>query len=188
MRKLAFAVVFGILATAPALAVNILSNPGFESGSLSPWFQAQDFGGPENWNVQSNIVHSGSFAATDVGNKLIYQAITPTPTSMITEVSFWIRNMDSGALINAVQLDYSDSTSSQFIITETNTDWQQFNVTSSLTSGKTLVGFGIWGFLGGGAGEDRTYLDDAVINAVPEPATLAAIGIGAAALLRRRRR
>lgn len=43
----------------------------------------------------------------------------------------------------------------------------------------------IW--VGGGLG-DRAFYDNYTVNAVPEPATLAALGLGAAALLRRRRK
>lgn len=188
MKRFFFIAAGIAVATTPAFAVNILSNPGFETGTLNPWFQLQDFGGAENWNVSNADAHSGSFSATDVGNKEIFQSITPTATSAITEVSFWIKNLDSGAHVNAIDFNYSDSSVGEFIFFESTSDWEHFDMTSNLAAGKTLVGVGIWGFSGGGADEDRTRLDDAVVNVVPEPMTLVALGIGAAGLIKRRRK
>lgn len=66
-------------------------------------------------------------------------------------------------------------------------------MTSDLDPGKELVGFSVFGYSGGGGAEDRTFLDDAVINVdttarVPGPASLLLLGLGIAALgvIRRR--
>src|SRR5205085_1450320 len=77
------------LPTTGAQATNILANPGFESGALAPWFQSSDFcSSPapcENWNVTNSDAHSGTFSATDVGNKEIRQnfAAIPEPSSLL---------------------------------------------------------------------------------------------------------
>jgi hypothetical protein len=47
---------------------DLLVNGGFETGALTPWFQARNFGGTENWNVTSAVSHSGTFSATNVEN------------------------------------------------------------------------------------------------------------------------
>lgn len=94
-----------------ALAVNILVNPDFESGALSPWYQAADYGGGEDWNVTSADVHSGQYSVTDAGNKLIAQDFAAVPVSLIFEASFWLRNND--ASINTVYFRYSDNTTEE---------------------------------------------------------------------------
>ena len=54
-------------------AGEVLTNPGFETGSLGPWFVGRNFGATENWNVTSTVSHSGTFSATDVGNQELEQ-------------------------------------------------------------------------------------------------------------------
>lgn len=174
------------VATTPALAVNILSNSGFETGSLAPWYQGADYGGPENWNVTSADAHTGTFSATDVGNKMIRQDFAPVATSLVTNVSFWLKNPD--VVINAFVLFYDDSTEGSGLLFATSADWTFFDVTGSLAVGKNLVGVGVWGYSGGGAGEDRTYVDDYVVDVVPEPASMSVIGLGIAAFAARRKR
>jgi hypothetical protein len=100
----------GVLCLGQAQAAQILSNPGFESGSLSPWFQDRDFGGVEAWNVTSSDAHSGTFSATDVGNKEIRQNFAAIPTSLITDISFWAKHPDASVTALFVDLFYSDST------------------------------------------------------------------------------
>ena len=58
-----------VLSVSSLFADEILVNPGFETGALSPWAQARSFTGPEDWNVTSADTHTGEFSATDIGNK-----------------------------------------------------------------------------------------------------------------------
>jgi hypothetical protein len=62
-----------------ACGYNILSNGGFESSTLSPWYQSADYSGSENWNVTSAAAYTGAYSATDLGNKLIEQDFAPVP-------------------------------------------------------------------------------------------------------------
>lgn len=188
MKRLILVALGVACCTAPAFAFNVLSNAGFETGSMAPWFQSQDFGGPENWNVTNAVAHSGSFSATDVGNKEIRQNFAAISGSSITNIDLWVRNMDSGALINFVTLYYSDNTSDGTLIFESSTDWENHNFTSLLNTSKNLVGIGVFGFQGGSGAEDRSYVDDFRIDAVPEPATMSVLALGAAFLARRRRK
>jgi hypothetical protein len=142
--------------------VNILENPGFETGSLDPWYQLNDFGGPENWNVTDADAHTGAFCATDVGNKLIVQDFDPTPVADILETSFWIKQPEIA--ISAVYFAYSDGSSAENLVFLTTADWQFFDVTGLLAPGKNLTTFGLYGYIGGGEDEDRSYVDDWTVS------------------------
>ncbi|MFJ3230584.1 carbohydrate binding domain-containing protein [Streptomyces sp. NPDC086787] len=72
-----------------AQAANILTNPGFESGGLSPWTCSGNLG-----SVVSSPVHGGSRAlagaATDSDNAQCAQTITVKPDTAYT-LSGWVR-------------------------------------------------------------------------------------------------
>lgn len=182
MRKVLFALV--ILVASSAFATELLVNGDFESGVLSPWYNARNFcsGTCVPWNVNSNNPHSGSFSAMDEGNIELRQDFAPTPGSMINNVSFWV-NSESG--VDAVDFFYTDNSDEEFVVFPTANTWTQENVTSDVNTGKTLMGFSIWG-----SGPNHiTYVDDASITATPEPGTLVMLTggiVAAAAGLRRK--
>ncbi len=179
MKKAILLAVGLIVVASPALAVNILGNPGFETGALPPWYQKADFGGPENWNATTADKHSGEWSATDVGNKLIAQDFAAVPVADILLASFWLRNVD--ASINAVYFEYSDTTTEENIWFPTG-GWDYIDATGWLDAGKSLVSFGVYGVIGGNT--QRTYVDDWTLDVIPEPTTL--VLLAAAALFRRR--
>ena len=76
-----------LLASGPAEAANLVSNPGFESGSLSPWTCS---GG----SVVSSPVHSGTKAVqgnvTGSDFAQCSQTVTVVPSTAYT-VSAWVR-------------------------------------------------------------------------------------------------
>jgi hypothetical protein len=151
-----------VLTSTAFAQVNILENAGFETGSLDPWYQLNDFGGPENWNVTDADAHTGSFSATDVGNKLIVQDFPATPTSDILEASFWIRQPEIA--ISAVYFAYSDGSFEENLIFLATADWEFYDMTGSLDAGKNLTTFGLYGYIGDGKDEDRTNVDDWTVS------------------------
>ena len=127
------------------------------------------------------------------------------------ELSFWTRSTDGHTFPDRLQIrmstagastnvgttatDVGDFTTLMLDINPTySTDypdvWTQFSVTVAGLGGPTDGRFAFRYFVenGGPSGSNSDYIgiDAAQYEAVPEPATLAALGLGAAALLRRR--
>jgi hypothetical protein len=182
MKRFVFTLALAALLTGSAFAGELLVNGGFESGVLSPWFNARDFCGVNcvPWNVNTMNPHSGMFSAMDVGNIELRQNFTPTPASMITSVTFWV-NSTAGA--DAVDFFYTDNSDEEFVVFSTPGVWNFEDVTADLDPGKTLSGFSIFGADPG----FTTFFDDASIMAnvatTPEPGTLVMLGSGALGLL-----
>jgi len=142
-----------------------LSNAGFESGALSPWFQDSVVSGGEDWNVWSEDAHSGAFSATNTGNKEIRQnLVDPVPTDSITEMSFWLRHPDPGGGQAAFVTLFYEEGSTGFIVNTSGTDWQFFDVTESLQPGQMLVAFSVYGNSVGDPEFTRTELDDVTLS------------------------
>jgi hypothetical protein len=185
-----------VLIAADAHAENILINPGFETGSLAPWFQNRNLcSGPcADWSVTSSDSHSGAFSAMDVGNLELQQNISPTPTSQISQVSYWLKHPDGGRLPVDVVFYYSDGTvdehgGEQFTTTA---NWSFFDWTSDLKPGKVLTGLSLFGYnISPPGSTEETFLDDVTIDTVaPEPGSLVLLtgGLSAFLILNHRRK
>ena len=163
---------------ASANAANVLVNPGFETGTLSPWFA--NGGVP---TVSNADPHSGTFSAAALGSDSIRQNFAPVATSDITEVSVWIKRPPFQ--FNQYSFYYSDNTSSTHLIQGNSSNYDQFNLTSNLTLGKSLNGFSIFGTSPG-----PSFMDDFTIDVIPEPSgalVVLTVLAGAAVHPRRRR-
>ena len=176
----------------PATATNVLVNPGFETGSLTPWYQGNDFSSGTNWFVTNVDSQSGTYSAEDTGNKELRQDFAGVLGSTIDQVSFWARHPNEGT-DSALAYDfyYSDNTSAEFLVNLVGLDWNFFDVTAQLNTTKTLVGFSIYGNSLGDPPVTRA--DNFVIDVaggVPEPGTWAMmmLGFGVTGLVMRRRR
>lgn len=178
------------LGVGEARAAQILLDPGFESGALSP-----------NWIPNTNgvvttsaNVHSGAYAVQSGANTYFEQAIASTPTAQITELSFWLQQ-DTGAFA-MVHLIYSDASSENVVINDPATGWFHADITSDLDSGKALTAF--WVFGASSLGVPDTTFDDFVLDvteaqAVPEPVSVGLmltgiLGVTGARMAKARRR
>ncbi len=161
-------------------AGEILINPGFETGSLGPWFA--DFGSPV---VTTDEAHTGLFSVAAFGDESIRQNFAPVATADISVVSFWVKRLDGP--FDQYSFYYDDATSEDLLVSGSSDDWTFFDVTAELDAGKNLIGFSIFGTTSGPA-----YLDDFSIQStgvIPEPssAILAGVGVLSLALAARRR-
>lgn len=171
----------------PALAVNILTNPGFETGVLAPWFQDRNFSPtePEDWNVTGADAHSGAFSATVVGDKEIRQNFAAVPTDNIIEISFWLKQPELPVVdFSSVSVFYEDGSSDSDALFGGVRDpqgWAFVEATSLVAPGKNLIAFSVFGI----SGEFRTFLDDVKVETaqVPEPGTFVFLVVGVAALV-----
>ena len=188
-----------ILAVAVALVVpaaladtELLSNPGFETGNLSPWTVGRtEFcsGTCVNWAVENSVVHSGTYAVGNTGNIELVQMFAATPGAEITNVSIWANNLDSG-IVHAVDFFYTDGSDEEFQVANPcdSGNWCRLDATSLVNPSKVLNGISWWG-----ASPDYvSYFDDASVTfgvPVPEPGSLVLLAtglLGAAGSIRRK--
>lgn len=168
---------------APASAANVLTNAGFESGSLAPWTSLN------TPFVTSAEARSGTYSVAAFAADQIRQDFAAVATSLVSEVSIWVKRQ--GGPFDSYAFYYDDNTSQNFLINGIGQgdDWLYFNLTSNLAAGKNLNGFSIFGTSPGPA-----YFDDVLIDVgggvVPEPATWAVLVLGFGVMggaMRRRR-
>jgi PEP-CTERM motif len=167
-------------------AANILQNPGFESGDLSPWYQDRAFNVTEDWNVTADDSYEGNFSATVAGAGELRQDIPPTLVADIVEFSLWVRHpLDSLRPVSVIFFA-TDGFYQQNVVNLT-TDWEFIDDPMSFVpDDATVIGISISGFSDNAEGEDRTYIDDVRLIVVPEPASLGLLLVGVGAMVWRR--
>jgi hypothetical protein len=150
----------------------VLLNSGFEDGVLDPWFQGRVASGGEDWHVTNADAYSGTFSATNTGNKEIRQNFAPISTADIRELSFYAKHVGPGVDMSVIFfiLPGPDSNLNTSVKTTTSGAWQKFDVTSVLNTNAILIGFSVYGN-SAGPNFTRTYLDDVTIVLVPEPSS-----------------
>lgn len=204
MRKMsAFVATALLLATGgSSYALNVLENPGFETGGIEPWTHTKFFefpGDPEPeelWIASTENPHGGQYCARGWGSRLLFQQeFEPMEVGGITEFSCWLRqdnNVDLG--INLLFDDPNDGQPGIGMLLDMyleSTDWCYYDgladlqisaqmAAEALGDGCRLIGVGI-----NGTSATYTYVDD--WSLIPEPTCLALLSLVGLIGLRRTR-
>ncbi len=133
---------------------NILQNPGFETGELSPWTSA-------GWTVINSDFHSGAYSAQGVTNIWIRQDFTPVDVTTINAVSVW-EKQPSGTAFAAIDLIYSSDADYDEFLLNPGRDWTFIDLTSRLRASGNLSAIRFWSYSGGG--DQITRIDDVVVD------------------------
>ena len=185
--------ILALVAVAGAANAQIL-NGGFETGDLSNWIVNGTNPSPVVTNVSP---HTGSFAAllgTDTGGEPLgdgsmYQSFAVGGGG--GTLSFWTKKFTTDSISFDWQDAYIQSNIGVTLATIfhdcATSDWTQWTVNMAPYAGQTVrLEFLVHQ---DGFGDDTSMrVDDVTFNAVPEPASMAALGLGAVALIRRRRK
>ena len=135
----ALAVLSGALGSSAGAAANLLANPGFESGSLSPWTCDAGTGA-----VTTASAHSGSYslagAPTDADDAQCTQTVAVQP-----DTSYTLSGYVEGAYVYLGATGYTDDW------TPSATSWQQLSTTFTTGSSTTSITVYIHGWYAQGA-------------------------------------
>jgi hypothetical protein len=155
----------GLTEDAAPGGVNLLKNPSFETGSLSPWAVGRNFCSSPcmPWFVSRQFPQMGRYDAADEGNIEMVQNFTATSTSSLSRVAFYDRH-PAGSEPTAADFFYTDGTDDEFVAFTTNTGWDAIDLTADLAAGKMLDGFSIFGFSSTGSINQNTFVDNATIH------------------------
>jgi hypothetical protein len=138
---------------------NVLTNPGFEFGSLPPWTT-------DNWTVTNTDYYSGVYCAQDYQNHWVRQDFTPVLVTDINSISMWERQ-PSGPAFAAVDFFYGPSDFDEFLVAPGD-PWTFIDLTGFLRSTGSLQAIRLWGY--SGPQPELTRVDDVTIDVVGTPA------------------
>jgi hypothetical protein len=167
-----------------AYGTQLLTNPDFETGLISPWTNDNSVQAG-SWTITSTGCHGGTYCVTEVGDVGLVQTFSPISTAAVTSVKFWIdpTNMITVALL------YQGGGVDNFFFVPTGGQvgvWSQIDETANLRSSGQLIGIEVLGFSGG-----ATKLDDfSILATAPEPGAfwLLATGLGMIGGMARRKK
>lgn len=167
-----------------AAAQNLVVNGGFETGDFTNWTVTRA-PGPRTLNVRSTLPRSGSydaaFGAIDDQPDTISQSILTIPGRTYS-MQYWLEDGDSLFPLHKSFTATFGTQSQTFGATQDAYVFHSLGFTATSTS--TVLSFAGYNY------SSYYLLDDVSVflAPVPEPASIAALGIGALALVRRRKR
>jgi len=170
-RILTICLAFGFLAVASPSQANIVSNPGFEAGNLSPWVVTAGAVYVDGSSPPYLDVHSGLWAAgfaPGYPTDTLVQNLTTIPGHNY-DVNFWLDNT-FGSVPLVVKFGGTTLISPPNPLPNT-AGYQDFNEIVTATSTTTALSFSV-------VPQDLSLyqpsLDDVSVTPVPEPTTIIA--------------
>jgi hypothetical protein len=157
------------LATVTVSATEIISNGGFETGSLTPWVSSDN-----GWTVTDATSYGGTYSAVSGGNYGLVQSLDYVLTTSINDISFAAST--NSMVIVFRYLAFSNwgasLTSSETVIYGENS-WKNYNINSSLYRGNVLNGYLLYsiGFYGTGYLDNVSVTTGPIFAGVPETST-----------------
>jgi hypothetical protein len=187
-------VALSIFAVASLSSANLVVNGGFEDG-LNGWTPVfapdkvlnttQAYAGASALKLLSGTNPDQSYSFG-----IIEQDIADVAVADLTDFSYYTinaddsPNLDAGVAVTVIFDDFSGVT----IYNTSSSEWQQQSVLTELQadySDKIIDRFQLFETW---AGDYNVAVDNVSIEAVPEPASMAVLGLGLAAVAKRRRR
>ena len=161
--SIAACLLYGITAN----AVNVTTNPGFESGTTG-WFA---FGGG-SLSAPTTLPHTGTLSALMQNRTQTYQGVAQSFAGVMTPgvtytISAWVRLVSGGNQPVMLTIQKSDGSGTGYMqvaaATATSTGWTQLIGSYTLTVSGTLTNLTL--YLEGPAGGVSYYADDFVVDA-----------------------
>lgn len=170
-----------------AVAGNIVLNCGFETGDLTDWTSGGgNFVENTGYADPVGVVHSGNFGLSYgwVGSMSPLSQTLATNIGSTYDVSFWLNS--NGEFTNEVSLSWGGTSIFDQMNIPAN-GWTQYNFVETASGTSTALTFGLrqdpaW------SGLDDIVVTTAQSNGVPEPQSVALIGLGLMGLAAMRRK
>lgn len=165
------AIAAALLAAPFAASANLITNPGFETGDLSGWSCT----GADFCDASTLAPHSGRYSAYGYDNSgfaTLSQMIT-TAVSQLYVFSFWSGTNVPGEAGNILRYQID---SGPIVTVPTPSLYAMSSDTFVATGGSTTISF----YFETDPGTGTWFIDDVSVEGsrVPEPASLALVGLG----------
>jgi hypothetical protein len=182
MKKILLVLVLGLMLVAvPAMATELITNGGFETGDFTGWFTQAAGGGGSDFGVDTTFAHTGSyeayFGAVGTTDDIIYQVEAPTVPGQSYAFSFWLAHPFGTSDNNFSVFFNSNIPSNQVLglVNAGNFGYTNYTSTIVATGSNTVISFR------GREVPAFYYLDDVSfqsVERVPEPTTMLLLGLG----------